>query len=121
MNGTMPATAQLIMKRADGTSILDLQGEQVTAASPSLTKGDVGEARAAEIHSKLQRLGFSIEAGNLNTLSISGPAELFVEHFGFDPQAAQSAGVPAHANKVTPDLESYVADVFVAPGPEMFE
>ncbi len=121
MNGAMPVIAQLVMKRADGTSILDLQGEQVTASSPSLTKGNVSEARAAEIHAMLRKLGFSVESGNLNTLSISGRAELFVEHFGFDPQAAQSAGVPAHANKVSPELEDHVADVFVMPGPEMFD
>ena len=120
MNGNASVVAQLIMKRADGTSILDLKDQPVTATSPDLNSADVSQARAEEISALLTNLGFTIEAGNLNTLSISGSADLFVEHFGLDPEAAQSAGVPAHANRISPDLESFVADVFVAPAPEMF-
>lgn len=120
MNGDAPATAQLIMKREDGTSLLDLTEERLTAASPALAKADVSDARAADIRKRLEALGFTVAAGNLNTLSLTGPPELFAEQFGFDPHAAQEANVAAHAKSIPPELQDFVADVFVTPGPEFF-
>ncbi len=112
-------TAQLVMRREDGRSILDLEGP-VTAASRQRMAGDLPEARVAEIRARLEAAGFTVEGGNANTLSVSGPARLFAEVFGLDPGAAGAAGVPAHAARIRADLEPYVADVFVPPPPEFF-
>jgi hypothetical protein len=72
------------------------------------------------IRSHLEALGFSVQSGNLNTLSISGNDALFEETFGISPSSALQAGTPAHSTKVPDDLTEFVADVFVAPPPEFF-
>ncbi|SPH23634.1 hypothetical protein DEA8626_02700 [Defluviimonas aquaemixtae] len=119
MNEETPITAQLVMKREDGRSILDLKGP-VTAASDNLTAGDLAEDRVAEIRKRLSELGFTIEAGNLNTLSVTAPQSHFTDVFGLDAARAVAQGTEAHAARIRPDLEPYVADVFVAPPPEFF-
>jgi hypothetical protein len=119
MNGEVTVTAQLVMKRADGRSILDLKGP-VAAASPGRTAGDLPEERVALIRERLEALGFTVAAGNLNTLSVGGPQALFGHVFGLDAGTALARGTEAHATRIRADLEPYVADVFVAPPPEFF-
>ena len=109
-------TAQLIMRRKDGRSILDLKGP-VTAASPNRTAGDLPEDRIAEVRKRLEAAGFAVEGGNANTLSISGPRALFTEVFGL---ASDASGMAAQATRIREDLAPYVADVFVPPPPELF-
>ena len=119
MNGDVTVTAQLVMKRADGKSIFDLTGP-VTADSAQRTAGDLPEDRVELIRGRLGQLGFTVAAGNLNTLSVSGPQALFGEVFGLDAAAALGKGAEAHAARIRADLAPYVADVFVAPPPEFF-
>ncbi|MFN6979573.1 MAG: hypothetical protein ACK4OP_15695 [Gemmobacter sp.] len=113
-------TALVVMRRADGRSILDIEGP-VTATSANRTAGDLPPDRIAEVRRRLTEAGFAVAGGNDNTLSITGPAALFAETFGLDPAAATDAGRPAHATRIRPDLEPYVADVFVPPRPTFFD
>ena len=116
----MPETeqfhAQLVMKRPDGTSILDT-GEAMT--SDNARSFDVTEERAGDIRKRLEEIGFTITSGNLNTLSISGPKELFAEVFGIEA-AAPASGTSAHATRFPVELADCVADVFVPPAPTLF-
>jgi len=82
--------------------------------------GDLEPKRAEMIREKIEKLGFEVAAGNLNTLSISGPAELFTSLFGLDPEAALQANTAAHATKIPHELGEFVADVFVSPAPQYF-
>lgn len=111
-------TAQLIMKRTDGTSILDIPSP-VLAASPSRTSGDLPQERIAVIRKLLEQAGFTIHSANPNTLSISGTTKEFIHAFGLDPS---SASVPTgrEALQIRADLKPYVADVFIPPPPKYF-
>ena len=119
MNDTPRPVAQLVMKRADGHSILD-RSEPATAGSASLGAGDLPDDRVDHIRRMLSDAGLTVEGGNNNTLSVSGPPEVFIDLFGMDPESAGRAGTAAHATKLPPDLEPFVADVFVPPGPTLF-
>lgn len=103
------AAAQLVMKREDGQSILSTAGS-----------GDVTAERAAIIRSRLQELGFTVETGNLNTLSITGTDKQFEESFGISPLSALNEGRAAHATRQPDSLKDLVADVFVTPSPDYF-
>lgn len=116
MNDTPSITAQLVMKRPDGRSILDVDAG--TAATTDL--GNVTDDRAAAISSRLEELGFEVQSGNLNTLSISGKDALFEETFGISPFAAMAVGAPAHSTKIPAELNDFIADVFVTPPPDFF-
>ena len=116
MNDTPNSIAQLVMKRPDGRSILDL--ESVTAATADL--GNVTTDRAAQISNRLENLGFQVQSGNLNTLSIAGENKLFEDVFGISPTAAMVARTPAHSTRIPEDLTDFVADVFVTPPPDFF-
>ena len=108
--------AQLVMKRSDGQSILNVDAS--TAASAGA--GDVPEDRAEMIRGQLEQMGFDVQAGNLNTLSIAANDKLFEDTFGISPSSALHAGAEAHATKTPSELEEFVADVFVTPPPEFF-
>lgn len=116
MGDAEKAVAQLVMKRSDGQSILSVDA----ATAETAGAGDVPEDRAKRIRARLEEMGFEVQAGNLNTLSITGSDELFEETFGISPSSAQHAGAAAHATKTPSDLEEFVADVFVTPPPEFF-
>jgi hypothetical protein len=107
--------AQVVMKREDGRSILDVARHTAESAGTL----DVSEERAQAIRAELERLGFTIAGGNLNTLSVSGSSDRFREVFGIEPLAGNS-GVAAHATRIPPVLDDKVADVFVPPPPEFF-
>jgi hypothetical protein len=109
--------AQLVMKREDGTSILDT-GEALHADRQG--RFDVSKERAVEIQHRLQELGFTVTTGNLNTLSISGSRKLFAEIFGLE-SAARTSGTSAHATRFPANLTKFVADVLIPPGPEFFQ
>ncbi|WP_341368297.1 hypothetical protein [Yoonia sp. BS5-3] len=116
MNDKSDSVAQLVMKRPDGRSILDLGSGRAATAN----QGDVTDLRAAEISTRLEQLGFTVQSGNLNTLSISGENRLFEDVFGLSPNAAMSVGTPAHSTKIPAELDEFVADVFVTPAPNFF-
>lgn len=118
----MPAestfTAQLIMKRADGRSILDLRGP-ITATSPERTAGDLPPERIEVIRRLLQEAGFTVVSSNPNTLSITGSSKAFLDIFGLDT-TAQGQDTPKRGSKIRDDLRPFVADVFIPPAPEYF-
>lgn len=103
---------QVVMKDELGGSIL-------TQQTPRAGAGDVSPERAATIRRKLEILGFEVLEGNLNTLSVAGPPGLLAETLGITADAA-SAGVAAHATRIIPELEPFVADAFIPPAPEFF-
>ena len=109
-------SAQLVLKRADGTSILDA-GEPVTAAviARFMVPGD----RIDFVRGKLENVGFNLPEGNATTLSVVGPRALFAEVFGLEVGTNES-GVAAHATRIPDELSDHVADVFVTPAPEFF-
>lgn len=111
-------TAQLIMRRADGLSILDLPSP-VRADSSALTAGDLPQERVALICNLLERHGFQVTSANANTLSITGTSKSFIATFGLNPQS--SSGLQAQPAISIPDfLRPYVADVFIPPSPQFF-
>lgn len=107
--------AQVVMKREDGRSILDSRGQTAQAAGAL----DVAPARAEEVRRALERHGFRVAGGNLNTLSVTGPAEAFERVFGLHARARE-ARTGAHATRIPEALQGYVADVFVPPPPDFF-
>jgi hypothetical protein len=112
MNDGSQITAQLIMRRADGHSILDLG--PMTAAAPNLQAGDLPPDRIAEIYQLLEKAGLSVVSGNANTLSVAGPPTLFRTLFGLEPDNARSA------SRIPDNLAPYIADITVPPPPEFF-
>jgi hypothetical protein len=118
MGESKTLNAELVMRREDGRSILDLEGP-VTAGSEQREAGDLPPERIAEIRKRLEQAGFTVEGGNANTLSISGAPALFAEVFGLDP-AAPGATDGAHATRIRRDLEPFVAECFVTAPPDFF-
>ncbi|MET1411235.1 hypothetical protein ABVF61_03150 [Roseibium sp. HPY-6] len=108
--------AQVVLKRADGTSILDVQ-ESVTASV--LDKYRVPEDTVAAAAKALEALGFRIAGNDGTTLSIEGSRQTFIDVFGLEV-GAEAAGVAAHATQVPDEIKPYVADVIVPPGPTFF-
>jgi hypothetical protein len=104
--------AQVVMRGADGRSILDIEGP-LTAAAPDRTAGDLPEARVEEIRGRLEALGFAVEAGDAAALSVTGPAALFAELFGLEPGMTEAPRIPE-------DLAPFLAAVMVPPPPEFF-
>jgi hypothetical protein len=107
--------AQVVLKREDGRSILDTQGQMQGDAGAM----DVSPERADAARQALERHGFKVTEGNLNTLSVSGPPKVFEDVFGLHVQAPET-NVGAHATRMPDDLKGYIADVFVMPPPEFF-
>jgi len=112
MNGTDQTVVQVVMKNADGSSILTQEALRAGA-------GDVSAARAEEIRAKLKALGLEVLEGNLNTLSVAGTSDQLEAIFGLT-QAAAAIGIEAHAAHISKDLEPFVADVFIPQPPEFF-
>lgn len=111
-------TAQLIMKRSDGRSILDLQGP-ITATSPERTAGDLPPERIEMIRRLLNEAGFTVLSSNSNTLSIKGSSKAFLEVFGLDT-SAKASDAPRRGLRIRDDLRPFVADVFIPPAPKLF-
>lgn len=109
-------TAQLVMRSADGRSIFDAPGP---LTAQTVHDFDLPEQRIAEIRTRIEALGFSIPAGNANTLSISGPRALFAEVFGMEV-GAERGNIGVHATRIPEELTDEIADVFVPPAPELF-
>ena len=118
MNKTARMTAQLVMRRADGSSILE--PGPVAAESAARTEVDLPANRIAQIRRLLETEGLTVESGNANTLSVSGPAAVFDELSGLDAATpAAEATEAAMAPRIRADLVPFVAAAFVPP-PEPF-
>ena len=81
---------------------------------------DLADLASEEIRGLLADRGITVMGGNSNTLSIAATPDVFETLFGMDPAAAADSGTAAHATRLPPELEPFVADVFVPPGPTFF-
>ncbi|WP_051645118.1 hypothetical protein [Labrenzia sp. DG1229] len=108
--------AQVVLKRADGTSILDAQ-EALTASV--IDKYRVPQEVRDTARKALEGLGFRVTGGDGTTISIEGSRTKFVETFGIEA-GAEAVGVAAHATRIPDKVSDYVADVIVPPAPSFF-
>lgn len=108
-------TANVVLKREDGRSVLDAAGP---ITSETVGEFSVGAARIAETRRQLEALGFEVAGEGQTTLSITATPERFHEVFALDVAAGTKA--PAHAARIPGDLADMMADVFVPPTPQFF-
>jgi hypothetical protein len=112
----MHIVAQVVLKRADGMSILDAK---TPLTSKNIRKYSVEHNRIEESKKRLEELGFAISSQDHVTLSIMGSAKLFTEVFGIeDPIASSTSDI--HATIIPPGLRNFIADVFIPKPPEFF-
>lgn len=127
---TDKVTAQIILRSADGSSILESK-EAITAEN--IAKYRAGKEAIEEVSQKLDRLGFKVVQVGPTGLTISGDKSRFEEVFQTTLQARKrevlgskirgaeasyyEATVPV---KVPPDLSSLVVDVVLPTPPEFF-
>ena len=108
--------AQVVLKRSDGSSILDTQ-EALTASV--INKYKVPPETVDTVRKTLEGLGFQVSVDDGTTLSIEGSRKTFVDVFGLEV-GAETAGVAAHATQIPDAVSDYVADVIVPPAPSFF-
>jgi len=113
----MHVVAQVVLKRADGKSILDAKGP---LTSDNIGAFSVENERIREARKRLEKLGFSISSQNQTTLSITGPAKRFTEVFGIEENMISGPSSDIHAVVIPPDLREFIADVFIPKPPEFF-
>jgi hypothetical protein len=105
-------SAQVVLRHADGRSLLDATGP-ITAESPARTAAALPPDRIAEIAERLKAAGFDVGAGTGATLSVTAPPATFRQVFGMDTAPGAAAHVPR-------ELAPFVADVLIAPPPTLF-
>lgn len=123
-------TAQVILRSADGSSILDAK-EAITAEN--IAKYQVGKEVIDEASKKLEGLGFEVVQAGPVGLTISGDKVLFESVFqttlearGTEIMGTKVSGVEASYYKATEpikvpeDLASLIADVALPTPPELF-
>lgn len=108
--------AQAILRRADGSSILDTEGG-ITSAN--IEQFAVEPERIEDAVQRLEERGFSIEARDQYTLSLAGPARLFENVFGLR-EVVQKGAAPFSAAHVPPELADVIADVMIPAPPQYF-
>ncbi len=113
----MHIVAQVVLKRADGVSILDAK-TPLTAAT--ISNYSVEHGRIEESKKKLEKLGFTISSQDQFTLSITGSADLFSIVFGIEKSQISSSISDIHAATIPSELRDYIADVFIPKPPEFF-
>ena len=127
---TDKVTAQVILRSASGSSILESK-EAITAEN--IAKYRAGNEAIEEVSQKLNRLGFQVVQVGPTSLTISGDKSRFEEVFQTTLQArkrevlgskipgAEASYYEATAPvKVPPELSSLVADVVLPTPPEFF-
>ncbi|MCI5208985.1 MAG: hypothetical protein D3910_09350 [Candidatus Electrothrix sp. ATG2] len=116
----MNISAQVVLKRADGSSILD-------STTPPLTSNNIGEFfvepdRIKKAQIRLKRFGFSVGSHNKVSLSITGSIELFTRVFGIDEDMISSNSSDyIHATVIPYELKNLIADVYVPRPPIFFD
>lgn len=108
--------AQVVLKRPDGTSILDAR-EALTASV--IDKYRVPPETSEAAGKALEALGFRVTGGDGTTMSIEGSRSAFASVFGLEV-GADTAGVAAHATRLPDEVSDLIADVMVTPGPQFF-
>jgi subtilase family serine protease len=127
---TDKVTAQVILRSASGSSILESK-EAITAEN--IAKYRAGNEAIEEVSQKLNRLGFQVVQVGPTSLTISGDKSRFEEVFQTTLQArkrevlgskipgAETSYYEATAPvKVPPELSSQVVDVVLPTPPEFF-
>ena len=104
-------TAQIVVKRADGRSILDTN-KAITAQT--LKDLAVEPERMEAARRRLEGLGFKVGVGDATGLSVQGPVERFRTVFAVGPDDVErDADIPD-------DLADLIAGVVVPRAPEFF-
>jgi hypothetical protein len=127
---TQPVVAEVILRKADGTSVIDAQ-EAITARN--IAEYRVSEEVAEEASQKLQDRGFEVLAVGPTSLTITGDQGLFEDTFGTaletkstnvmpsDIEGAETAYYEAKEPiRIPEDLSSRVADIVLPTPPQLF-
>ena len=127
---TQPVVAEVILRKADGTSVIDAQ-EAITARN--IAEYRVSEEVAEEASQKLQDRGFEVLAVGPTSLTISGDQGLFEDTFGTaletkstnvmpsDIEGAETAYYEAKEPiRIPEDLSPLVADIVLPTPPQLF-
>lgn len=127
---TEQVTAQVILRSADGSSILDKK-EEITA--DDVARYRVGEEIIEQASRKVEELGFKVLQAGPASLTISGDRALFegvfkttleaqtTEIMGTKVEGAEASYHEAiEPIKVPEDLSSLIADVVLPTPPEFF-
>ncbi|WP_420208950.1 hypothetical protein [Candidatus Electronema sp. JC] len=116
----MNLSGQVILRKADGTSILNAT---VPLTSRNVAEFYVEEERILETKQKLEQLGFFVGANDRMSLSITGTKEIFAQTFGIDEATItnSSENYSVHAVVIPEPLEEFISDVIITKSPEYFE
>lgn len=122
--------AQVILRAADGSSILDSQ-EPITAEN--IAKYQVGQVVIEEVSQKLEKLGFEVLQASPTGLTISGDKALFEKVFQTNLEARGAEVMSSKIEgaeiayyeatkpfKIPADLSSLIADVTLSTPPQFF-
>jgi hypothetical protein len=125
-----PVIAEVILRKADGTSVMDAQ-EAITARN--IAEYRVSEEVAEEASQKLRDRGFEVLQVGPASLTISGDKGLFEDRFGTalettstnvmpsDIEGAESAYYEAKEPiRIPEDLSPLVADIVFPTPPQLF-
>jgi len=125
-----PVVAEAILRKADGTSVIDAQ-EAITARN--ISEYRVSEEVAEEASQKLQDRGFEVLQVGPTSLTISGDQGLFEDTFGStletkstnvmpsDIEGAETAYYEAKEPiRIPQDLSPLVADIVLPIPPQLF-
>jgi hypothetical protein len=125
-----PVVAEVILRKADGTSVMDAQ-EAITARN--IAEYRVSEEVAKEVSQKLRDNGFEVLQVGPTSVTISGNQELFEDTFGTalettttnvmpsDIEGAETAYYEAKEPiRIPEDLSPLVADIVLPTPPQLF-
>jgi hypothetical protein len=129
-NMAQPVIAEVILRKADGTSIMDAQ-EAITAGN--IAKYRVSEDVAEEASQKLRDSGFEVLQVGPTSLTISGDKGLFEDKFGTALEITSTNVMPSYIEgaeityyeakepmRIPADLSPRVADIVLPSPPELF-
>jgi len=127
---TEKVTAEVILRSADGSSILDVK-EAITAEN--IAKYQVGKEVIEEASKKLEELGFEVQQAGPVSLTISGDKAQFESRFQTTLEARSREIMPTKISgaeasyyeatepiKIPEDLSSLIADVVLPTPPQFF-
>jgi hypothetical protein len=125
-----PVIAEVILRKADGSSVLDAQ-EAITARN--IAKYRVSEEVTERASRKLHDRGFEVLQVGPTSLTISADKELFEDRFQIDLEtkstdmmapeiegAETTYYVTKKPAKIPQDLSSLVADIVLPTPPELY-
>jgi len=125
-----PVVAEAILRKADGTSVIDAQ-EAITARN--IAEYRVSEEVAEKASQKLQDRGFEVLQVGPTSLSISGDQGLFEDTFGAALETISTNVMPSDIEgtetayheakepmRMPEDLSPLIADIVLPTPPQLF-